>query len=395
MNDTTQVFSTPELRAALLGLQARSGAVTAVQLRGLEGLYRWADASGAYMFDLQVDGGGLRWSAEAPAQGCDVEVLVKPAELAKLVGKRTDPLNIFTSGGARLRCTDGRDAQAARERVQKLLNLLCNAVHMDDEAKQALERWSLHASDFTACERVADEAALVPRLARGCPVIVEQACGHWPLAGMSPQQISAMLGDTEIGLLLSEYGFGDGQAARYGKSSFAHYVAGLYGQGVAGYMAANAVPPALDGTYLYPSVFPREAFNAPRWWVGPKGAGLKLHRDLVDNFLYQVKGAKRIDLYAPSESRWLYPAAIGGNPLYEPSRVDPEQVDAERFPDFARARHLTVHLAAGEMLYLPAGWWHRVVNKDVSWSLNFFAVNRLPHVIGLHASTATPSSRSS
>ena len=284
---------------------------------------------------------------------------------------------------------------AARERVQKLLNLLCNAVHMDDEAKHALECWSLHASDFTQCERVPDETALMPRLARGCPVIVEQACGGWPLAGMSPQQISALVGDTEIGLLLSEYGFADDQPARYGKSSFAYYVAGLYGKGVIGYMAANAVPAALDGAYVYPSVFPREAFNAPRWWVGPKGAGLKLHRDLVDNFLYQVKGAKRIDLYAPSESRWLYPAAIGGNPLYEPSRVDPDRVDTERFPDFHRARHLTVHLAVGEMLYLPAGWWHRVVNEDVSWSLNFFAVNRLPHVLGLQGGTAIPSSRSS
>jgi hypothetical protein len=115
MNDTTQVAQAPELRAALLGLQARSGGVAAAQLRGLEGRYRWADASGAHMFDLRVDSGGLHWSAEAAVDGCDLEVLVKPAELTKLVGKRTDPLNLFTSGGAQLRCVDGRDAQAARE----------------------------------------------------------------------------------------------------------------------------------------------------------------------------------------------------------------------------------------------------------------------------------------
>ena len=70
--------------------------------------------------------------------------------------------------------------------------------------------------------------------------------------------------------------------------------------------------------------------------------------------------------------------------MYEPSRVDPENYQAEKFPDYQQSVSTVCELRPGDMLYLPAGWWHHVLNLEVSWSLNFFAVNGEPRVLSVN-----------
>lgn len=43
--------------------------------------------------------------------------------------------------------------------------------------------------------------------------------------------------------------------------------------------------------------------------------------------------------------------------------VDPVAPDLSRFPRFAHARPITVTLQTGDMLYLPALWYHRVAQQ--------------------------------
>lgn len=367
--------------AAIETLKSQAARLARHHLQGLQGRYRWERADGAWLFDLDV-GERLAWADTPLADPCDVAVVLQPDILAQLVEKQFDPLNLFNTGRMTIRGGSSQLRASARQRVQKLLNVMLNQWQIDAAAKQAIERLSLNGAQFQACACIDTEQELLAYMAIGSPVIQRTSCLDWPLFQRTPQQIAAPLEELEISLLLAEYAVVTEQPAQYRKMRFSAYVAALYGDsGIAGYMAANPVPSELDGTYRYPQVFPRAAFNAPRWWVGPKGAGLKLHRDLVDNFLYQVKGSKRIKLFAPSETNCLYPLVIGGNPFYEPSKVNPDQPDYAAYPESRKAKSVSCDLHAGEMLYLPAGWWHQVVNQETSWSLNFFAVNQPPYVM--------------
>lgn len=78
-------------------------------------------------------------------------------------------------------------------------------------------------------------------------------------------------------------------------------------------------------------------------WTSKEGFGL--HFDDHDVVVVQLEGAKR----------WK---------IHEPTRIDPLRVDVEA-PDPPRGEPATeIVLRAGDMLYLPRGWWHAVAATE-------------------------------
>jgi hypothetical protein len=52
--------------------------------------------------------------------------------------------------------------------------------------------------------------------------------------------------------------------------------------------------------------------------------------------------------------------------------VNIDDVDLLKFPDFFRAERYSCVLDAGELLLLPACWWHQVTSIDTSISVNYW-----------------------
>ena len=102
------------------------------------------------------------------------------------------------------------------------------------------------------------------------------------------------------------------------------------------------------------------------------------HFDGYENLLLCLYGTKRLWLYPPSDARHLY---AGSGAKRDPSRAaaPPFQTYEElpatlqaTFPQLAHARPLEVTLTAGEVLYLPATWWHCVEgSRDRNMILNW------------------------
>lgn len=117
-------------------------------------------------------------------------------------------------------------------------------------------------------------------------------------------------------------------------------------------------------------------------WVGPGSHVECLHYDQMDGTLIQLYGTKKIILFPPSQTPNLYPFSIFVH-LYRGlemrswfSQLYPEKPDFQAFPNYRKALPYKqeIFLAPGEVLYIPAGWWHEVsaLGDDMVCSINRF-----------------------
>lgn len=123
-------------------------------------------------------------------------------------------------------------------------------------------------------------------------------------------------------------------------------------------------------------------------WVGPGGHTTCLHYDAVDSTLMQLHEAKKIQLFPPSQLYNLYPFPVASHLRHGLKRragysqVYPEQPDFEAFPRLKQAfeHRWEGILNRGEVLYIPAGWWHEVTSLGNEMVCS---VNRFWHVYPL------------
>ena len=78
-------------------------------------------------------------------------------------------------------------------------------------------------------------------------------------------------------------------------------------------------------------------------------------------------------LYNPAQLSSLYPQLAPSERWKSAARsrlyLAPDKDD---FPLLRRARCLEVRLTAGQMLYIPAGWWHEVLTPRFCIAINFW-----------------------
>lgn len=117
-------------------------------------------------------------------------------------------------------------------------------------------------------------------------------------------------------------------------------------------------------------------------WVGAGQHTSCLHYDPMDGLLMQLHGAKKVLLFPPSQTYNLYPIPVYKQLRYGLklravySQVYPETPDFESFPNYAAAvpHRMELVLNPGDILFLPAGWWHEVttLGDGVVCSINRF-----------------------
>lgn len=81
--------------------------------------------------------------------------------------------------------------------------------------------------------------------------------------------------------------------------------------------------------------------------------------------LCQVSGRKRVKLFAPDQTPYLY------QKLHF-SKIEGEPVDLEKYPLYEQAEYYECEVNAGEMLFFPIYWWHGVETPEFSSAVVFF-----------------------
>jgi hypothetical protein len=100
----------------------------------------------------------------------------------------------------------------------------------------------------------------------------------------------------------------------------------------------------------------------PRVWIG-HASNVSSHYDTMDNLACVAAGARRFTLFAPQLIDKLYVGPIdhtmAGQPVSLAASSAPDKI---RYPLFEQIKDqsLVVELQAGDALYLPKLWWHKV-----------------------------------
>lgn len=111
-----------------------------------------------------------------------------------------------------------------------------------------------------------------------------------------------------------------------------------------------------------------------RAWIGTGDHRVNVHYDGDENFFCMLAGRKRFSIAPFDAIADLYVGPLDG-PFGPPaSLVDPLRPDLTRFPRFANLERQwsVVELEPGDVLYLPAHWWHYVESFGFNVAANYW-----------------------
>ncbi|MBA5686725.1 cupin-like domain-containing protein [Rugamonas apoptosis] len=232
-----------------------------------------------------------------------------------------------------------------------------------------------------------DAAAFRTQAELGLPFLISGVVNRWPLTSLLPSILRERYGHVPVRARVGDYintAFAPDRAMR--DLTMLEYL-DLVAAGT------QALPPYLGNLELrelnrlchWPTYF--DKMGPPRFWVGPAGTVTPLHCDYDDNIFAQVWGSKRIFLSPPHHEEFLYPKEA--NAILFGSPFDPEAPDFERFPLARQATMVECVVQPGDMLYVPAGWYHQVRALTFSLSSNRWA-RAVPFALRDDASVRRP-----
>jgi hypothetical protein len=262
---------------------------------------------------------------------------------------------------------------AAKMREREQRDAQVRGVTSIEAMRDAIRRAARDLPQITEVPRVRalDAAAFRARAAQGLPFLITGLVKRWPLCALPQQALRERFGDVQVRARVGDYintAFAADRAMQ--DMSMREYL-DLVDAGT------HALPPYLGNLELrelnsmchWPAYF--DKMGPPRFWLGPAGTVTPLHCDYDDNIFAQIWGTKRIFLTPPHHDQFLYPNQA--NAILFGSPFDPEAPDFERFPLARQATLIEVIVSPGEMLYVPAGWYHQVRALTFSLSSNRWA----------------------
>ncbi len=232
-----------------------------------------------------------------------------------------------------------------------------------------------------------DAAAFRARAAEGLPFLITGVVNRWPLAALTPATLRERFSHLQVRARVGDYintAFAPDRAMQ--DMTMLAYL-DLVAAGT------DDLPPYLGNLELrelnsmchWPAYF--DKLGPPRFWLGPAGTVTPLHCDYDDNIFAQIWGTKRIFLAPPHHDEFLYPREA--NAILFGSPFDPEAPDFEKFPLARQATMIECIVNPGDLLYVPAGWYHQVRALTFSLSSNRWA-RALPLALNGDASLRRP-----
>ncbi|RMF23329.1 MAG: cupin-like domain-containing protein [Bacteroidetes bacterium] len=132
--------------------------------------------------------------------------------------------------------------------------------------------------------------------------------------------------------------------------------------------------PELTKDFSFPNFMDNWAKKYPFMFFGGQGSAVNLHYDIDCSsvFLTQFANKKRVVLFGPEQSRFLYQ-----HPFTVQSHVDVNHPDYEKYPAFRKAQGYEAIIGPGETLYIPSTYWHYIDYIEGGYSMSLRANDKL------------------
>lgn len=125
----------------------------------------------------------------------------------------------------------------------------------------------------------------------------------------------------------------------------------------------------IENDFHIPNLLDNHDLEVGVFWMQGKGHQSWLHIDQFENLFVQVKGRKKVYLMPPTECSNVY--YTRKNMGY--CELDVFDPDYEKFPNFSKASVYEFIIEPGELLYIPAFWFHAIESLDqINVSVNFW-----------------------
>lgn len=207
------------------------------------------------------------------------------------------------------------------------------------------------------------------------PLVMRGMTDHWKARNWTPEYFAETFGDApvfvELKTVVSDDPAIPAEIVRR-KTTMAEYANAIRGgEPNCGYMSVYPIMaqfPALQSHIDFPRFGWSESDTWNEFFLGPKGTRAPLHYDTLENLFCQLYGRKSFLVISPEFHDHCYPVNEDWQDGY--SQIDIKAPDLAKFPRFAEVRAAEVILGPGDLLYVPARWWHSVQSLDVSISIN-------------------------
>jgi len=206
------------------------------------------------------------------------------------------------------------------------------------------------------------------------PVLILDTLKHYPdIACLTPQYLAKNHGEKEILLNISQVEQEKTQHLKTSLKKFVRYILELDNKKVDSaknfYFAESMKFADRIGVdddlheFLKEMCLPHRAvFTQYAFWLAPRGTKTGLHYDIDHrNYLIQVYGTKVCFLAHPNQTPFMYPSEKFEHEG-KVSDVNFFKPDYQKYPLFKHAKFEKVILKPGQILYIPAKWWHAVYN---------------------------------
>ncbi|KAM0889819.1 hypothetical protein ACQ4PT_027450 [Festuca glaucescens] len=121
-----------------------------------------------------------------------------------------------------------------------------------------------------------------------------------------------------------------------------------------------------------------KSFSSINFWMSRAHMRSSTHYDPHHNLLCVMAGCKKVTLWSPSASPFLYPMPVYG----EASNHSCVSIEEPDYSSYTRAKYMKeyserVILNCGDALFIPEGWYHQVDSDDLTIAINFWWKSRI------------------
>ncbi|XP_057292166.1 tRNA wybutosine-synthesizing protein 5-like [Hydractinia symbiolongicarpus] len=124
--------------------------------------------------------------------------------------------------------------------------------------------------------------------------------------------------------------------------------------------------PDLSKNLIIPELFDKDKFFSSVFRISSSNIQLWTHYDVMDNILIHLTGQKKVVLFPPNELLNLY---MNGD---KSEIIDIDKADLTKYPRYKNVKRYECILQPGDILFIPALWFHNVRSLDFSVSVNVF-----------------------